>query len=61
MVDFPKNRVTATGPLGKMEVYFSDPLLIKSSKLRKAAFVKYHIVIFVCLVTKVSQIELVSE
>lgn len=61
MADLPRDRVTRAKPFSKVGVDFGGPLLIRSSRLRKASLTKCYIAVFVCMVTKAVHIELVSS
>lgn len=60
MADLPRDRVTPTRVFAKVGVDFGGPLLIRSSRLRKAPSQKCYIAVFVCMVSKAVHIELVS-
>lgn len=61
MADLPEFRVNFSRPFSKVGVDFGGPLLVKSSSLRQAKLLKCYFAVFVCMVTKATHIEIVSD
>lgn len=61
MGSLPSDRLSVARCFRKVGIDFGGPLLIKQSKLRRAALTKCYIALFVCMVTKAIHIELVSS
>lgn len=61
MGNLPAIRLNKIKPFLNVGIDFGGPIIIRSSKLRKAPRTKAYICIFVCAVTKAVHLELVSD
>lgn len=61
MGQLPAPRIQQVKPFAKTGVDYAGPFMTKTSRLRKAPFVKSYIAAFVCMSTKACHLELVSE
>lgn len=61
MSDLPRFRVSPSRPFVKVGIDFGGPMLVKTSSLRQAKLVKCYFAVFVCMATKATHIEAVSN
>ena len=59
--DLPQNRIQSTRPFQNVGADYAGPFFVKEKKLRNRGKVKVWVSIFVCLATKATHMELVSE
>ena len=61
MGQLPEARVTASHPFSTTGVDYAGPFQVKLGRVRKPVLVKCYVVVFVCLATKASHLEVVSD
>ncbi|XP_026462759.1 uncharacterized protein LOC113365404 [Ctenocephalides felis] len=61
MGSLPRDRVIRQRPFLSVGIDYAGPVLIRSSRLRKAPKTKAYIVIYICMTTKAIHLDLVTE
>ncbi|GFW44175.1 integrase catalytic domain-containing protein [Trichonephila clavipes] len=61
MGNLPRERITPSSPFTHVGIDFTGPFYIKYKGQRKGIYHKCYVAIFICIVTKAIQIEVVTE
>ncbi|XP_026475874.1 uncharacterized protein LOC113381111 [Ctenocephalides felis] len=61
MSDLPLSRINPVRPFLNVGTDYAGPIMLKSSRLRKAPLIKSYIALFICFVTKAIHLELVTS